>query len=172
MQVWNLFSVSCQKCTVKCHACCLLEISSSYGPPRLITSQAPSQGRCLPPLNPLNMCQKVVTVLVLCKLKMCSSTHLHIFSQSVHILLVFEMHGLWLQGTDGFTETTDPGGTWLQHLEVYHISNDTKYDISSLYTLKTAFFFYDLLTSENEYQASVYACLTCSHALSWNIDPS
>lgn len=74
------------------------------------------------PSKPLNMCQKVVTVLALCKREMCSSTHLQIFSQSVHILLVFEMHAVWLQGTDGFTEISGPGRIWLQHSKVYHMT--------------------------------------------------
>lgn len=57
----------------------LLEISPVTAPQRLIahvTSHAPSQGRFLPRLNPLDMCQQVVTVLALCKLKRWWSTHL------------------------------------------------------------------------------------------------
>lgn len=59
--------------------CCLLEISPVTAPQRLIahvTSHAPSQGRCLPCLNSLDMCQQVVTVLALCKLKKWWPTHL------------------------------------------------------------------------------------------------
>lgn len=73
---------------------------------------------------------------VLCKLKMCSLTCLHIFSQSVHISLVFEMRAEQMV----FTETIGLCRLWLQHSKDYHINIYTKYDITSLYAIKSADF--------------------------------
>lgn len=88
LQVWNCFVRSAQW-----NVTLVVEISPVTAPQRLIahvTSHAPSQGRCLPCLNPLDMCQQVVTVLALCKLKRWWPTHLCwcFLSISTHVVVV------------------------------------------------------------------------------------